>query len=59
VRLLPEERALNSMYELCVLSGNYAYALQVPRDLPIRRIKTLIGCRALAMLVSQSPQFYS
>ena len=29
VWLLPEERALNSMYELCVLSGHHAYALRV------------------------------
>lgn len=29
VRLLPEERAFNSMYELCVLSGHYEEALQV------------------------------
>eukprot|EP00962_Isochrysis_galbana_P011782 scaffold3330_cov128-Isochrysis_galbana.AAC.7 len=36
VRLLPEERALNSMYELCVLSGNYAYALQVDYRHPRR-----------------------
>mmetsp|Transcript_7547 Transcript_7547/g.12816 ORF Transcript_7547/g.12816 Transcript_7547/m.12816 type:complete len:404 (+) Transcript_7547:62-1273(+) len=29
VRLLPEERAFNSMYELCVLSGHYNEALKV------------------------------
>jgi len=31
-RLLPEERALNSMYELCVLSGHYKEALLVFRE---------------------------
>ena len=29
VQLLPEERAFNSMYEACVLSGHYKEALQV------------------------------
>jgi len=29
VRLLPEERAFNSMYEACVLSGAYGEALRI------------------------------
>ena len=29
VRLLPEERAFNTMYELCVLSGHHAEALRI------------------------------
>eukprot|EP00965_Chrysotila_dentata_P032438 1081454-Pleurochrysis_carterae.AAC.3 len=43
VRLLPEERAFNSMYEACVLSGHYSEALEVRRPPTLCRVFFGVG----------------